>query len=348
VAALAQRLPGAPLVALTLLCTSLLAAGCGSVKSEVRGVELVEQPGASLAAWSPDSRWIAVPLSQGIGLHTPDGAKRQRIQAPPIRTYFGSPTPIEWSRDGQWLRYVTSAGPERGHGLWATQVRRDGGGLKQTPLETELAFPAWAPGGWPLVFATGPFEFEPDGSRSGPAAALRVLPGPGTTPKLLARTTGIPEDPVVSPGAQQVLYKQWLHHHTELWALSANGSEQRRLARFLYLRHYECSPDGERIAFAATPRHGSEGGRLFIVAAAGGKPRPVGDEVVVDGPSWTPDGRWLTFSNRDGEIRRIHPDGSSNVVIADFEDEEVRGLAWSPNGHYLLYSANPFPSEYSD
>jgi Tol biopolymer transport system component len=344
-AALAQRLP---FVALILLCVALSAAGCGEGKSEVRGVELIEQPGASVAAWSPDSRWIAAPLPQGIGLHTTDGAKRRRIQTPPIHTFFGALTPIEWSPDGQWLRYVTSAGPKRGHGLWATQVRRDGGGLSQTPLETELAFPAWAPGGWPLIFATGPFEFGLDGSRSGPPAAMRVLPGAGTAPKLLAKTSGMPEDPVVSAGAQQILYKQWLHHQTELWEISANGSERQRLARFLYLRHYEWSPDGDRIAFAATPLHGAKGSRLFVVSAAGGKPRAVGDEAVIDGPSWTPDGHWLTFSNQDGEIRRIRPNGDGAETVADFDGEEVRGLVWSPNGRYLLYSANPFPSEYAD
>ena len=41
--------------------------------------------------------------------------RREKAEDPASadRTYFGSPIPIEWSRDGDWLRYVTSAGPEQ-------------------------------------------------------------------------------------------------------------------------------------------------------------------------------------------------------------------------------------------
>jgi Tol biopolymer transport system component len=262
-----------------------------------------------------------------------------------MRIYFGSPNRIQWSPDGRWLRYVTAVGPERGRGIWATQIRRDGTGLSQTPLETELAFPAWSPNGWPLVFATGPLEWEPDGKRSGPAAALRAVSSPGAGSQQLIATAGIPQEPVVSRG--QILFKQWLQHRTELWTVAADGSAPRRLAGFTYLRNYNRSPNGRLIAFAGLPRRGA-GDRLFVVPSGGGKPRTVGDGEVLGGPVWTPDGRWLTFSNRDGEIERIHPDGSGAEVIASFPGEEVRGLRWSPDGRTMLYSADPFPSESGD
>jgi Tol biopolymer transport system component len=331
---------------LALLCIVALG-GCSdnSATVKIRGVEMVDQPGVGVAAWSPDSRWIAIPTRHGIVLRTPEGETRT-IEAPPLRTSFGTPAQLSFSRDGRWLRYMTAAGPERGRGLWATQVRRDGSGVSQTPLGTELAFPAWAPGGWPLVFATGLYEFEPDGSQRGPLPSLRRLSGPNAQPEILTRTAGKqPEEPVVSANGRRVLFKQWIRGHTELWMASADGS-QRRLARALFIRHPQWSPDRRRIAYAAYPRHGSEGARLFTVAATGGgKPRRVGNELVAYGPTWTPDGRWLTFSTPAGEIKRIHPDGSGIETIADFDGEEVRGLLWSPNGRYLAYEVSPPPNE---
>jgi Tol biopolymer transport system component len=331
---------------LALFCVAALG-GCSSNRAavEIRGVELVDQPGVEVAAWSPDSRWIAIPTGHGIVLRTPKGESRT-IEAPPLHTDFGIPARLSVSRDGRWLRYVTSAGPERGGGVWATQVRRDGSGMSQTPLGTELAFPAWTPGGWPLVFTTGLYEFEPDGSQRGPLPSLRRLSGPNAQPEILIRTAGKqPEEPVVSANGRRVLFKQWIKGHTELWMASADGS-QWQLARALFIRHPQWSPDGRRIAFAAVGGYGSGVARLFTIAPTEeGKPRPVGDELVAYGPTWTPDGRWLTFSTPAGEIKRIHPNGRGVETIADFDGEEVRGLLWSPNGRYLAYEASPPPNE---
>jgi Tol biopolymer transport system component len=347
--------PAAPrIAAIAALAVAAIAAafsiiGCAGngadAASRLPGVKLVELAGVGVAAWSPDGRRIAVPVRGGIGLRKPDGAPAGRIDAPPMRIYFGSPNRIQWSPDGRWLRYVTAVGPERGHGIWATQVRRDGTGLSQTPLGTELAFPAWSPDGWPLVFATGPLEWEPDGKRSGPAAALRAVSGPGARPRKLLATAGIPEEPVVSHG--QILFKQWRHHRTELWTVGADGSAPRRLGGFVFLRHYERSPNGRLVAFAGLSPDGP-GTRLFVVPSAGGKPKVVVDEEVVGGPVWSPDGSWLTFSNAEGEIKRIHPDGSGAETIASFPGEEVHGMLWSPDGRRLLYSTVPFRSEFAD
>jgi hypothetical protein len=341
------RVAAAALLLALLVVAMLALGGCGrgadAASSQVSGVKLVEIPGAALAAWSPDGDRIALPVPGGIGLRKPDGARAGTIEAPPTRLYFGLPTRIEWSTDGRRLRYFTAVGPRRGGGIWATQIRRDGTGLSQTPLETELAFPDWSPAGWPVIYATGPYEFGLDGERSGPPASLRALPGPGTRSERLLATTGIPDEPVVS--GDQVLFKQWLHHRTELWTVATDGSD-RRLARFLYIRHYEHSPEGRLIAFSATPRHGTAG--LYVIPDDGGKPRMVITGPVFDGPVWTPDGRWLTFSTPVGEIRRVHPDGSDPQSIAAFDGEEVRGLQWSPDGHRLIYAARPFPSEYAD
>lgn len=270
------------------------------VESELRGVELVEQQGAAVAAWSPDGRRIAIPVPggvgvpAGIGLHRPGGRIESRFEAPRLRAGFGRPAPVEWVREGRFLRYVTTAGPDRGHRFWLTVVFPDGSGLEQTPLLSEAQAKA--------------------------------------------------DQAVLSPDGRLVVFKLPGRGVSELWVANADGTDARELAHALFLRSYRFSPDGEQIAFAAG---GSRGG-LLVVPAAGGKPRRVVAELPNEGPTWTADGRWLTYSDFDGKVTRVRPDGRGAETIADFDGEDVRGLIWSPNGRRLLYSARPFPSEYAD
>jgi hypothetical protein len=196
-----------------------------------------------------------------------------------------------------------------------------------------------------VVFATGPFEWEPDGSRSGPAPSLRTIAGPDAPATELLATTGLPEDPVISDG--QILFKQTLHHHTELWMVGLDGSNPHRLASFLYVHHYEDAPGGPAIALSAT-LNGRRERRLVLIPGDGGDVHVVGTDAIDEGPTWSPDGRWLTFSTPDGDIRRIHPDGSGVQTIASFPGEEIRGLRWSPSGGRLLYAAQPVPDESYD
>ena len=310
----------------------------GEEITRVPGLELIELPGVGISAWSPDSRWIATPGRGGVLLRTPAG-ERRGVKGPRLQLGFGFPARLSVSSDGSWLRYVTAAGPERGRGVWATEVRADGTGLRQTPLETEIAFPGWARGGWPLVFATGPYYPGTGGPWTGPTASLREVSGPGAEPEILLRTAGLPDEPVISPDGEQILFKQWVDKGTELWLADFDGS-QRRLARAIYIPQYEWSPDGRRIAYAAVKNHSFGGSQLFVTGADGdAKPRRVGRDPVFQGPTWAPDGRWLTYSTPDGELRRIHPNGRADETIATFDGEEVRGMLWSPNGRYLAYAA---------
>lgn len=264
------------------------------IESELPGVELVEQQGAAVAAWSPDSSRIAIPVRGGIGLRHPGGEIVSRLKAPPIGVGFGRPAPIEWMREGRFLRYITDAGPNRDHRFWLTVVSPDGSGLKQTPLLSE------------------------DQAKA--------------------------DQPVLSPGGGLVAFQVHAHGGAELWVANTDGTGARQLARAHFIRSYRFPPDGKQIALAA----GGAFGGLLVVPTAGGKPRRVVAEMPNEGPTWTPDGRWLTYSDFDGKVIRVRADGSGAETIADSGGEDVRGLIWSPDGRRLLYSERPFPSEYAD
>jgi TolB protein len=125
-----------------------------------------------------------------------------------------------------------------------------------------------------------------------------------------------------------------------LWVARSDGSRPRRLAGPLVSLAYKWSPDGRRIAIAATTFSGDRREHLYIVAAAGGKLRQVSHDAVAGEPTWTPDGQWITYATHEGEIKNIRPDGSGRHTIADLgEDQEIGDLMWSPNGEHLAYSA---------
>ena len=70
---------------------------------------------------------------------------------------------------------------------------------------------------------------------------------------------------------------------------------------------------------------------LAIVALDGTRLRLTKTPVSEFGASWSPDGQWIAFSRDTGdrwELRRIHPDGSGESVVA------AEGVfpAWSPAG----------------
>ncbi|HEX6257733.1 MAG TPA: WD40 repeat domain-containing protein [Euzebyales bacterium] len=73
--------------------------------------------GLPAGAFSPDGRWLAVPLTPAPG--PVDGGPRSRVLVVDTSTgvevrrlagAYGPPTPIAWSPDGRWLAFATRSG----------------------------------------------------------------------------------------------------------------------------------------------------------------------------------------------------------------------------------------------
>jgi eukaryotic-like serine/threonine-protein kinase len=100
------------------------------------------------------------------------------------------------------------------------------------------------------------------------------------------------------------------------------------------------SPDGKLVAF-----HSTAGGQvdIYVVPAAGGKPRNLASDSARDGfRSFSRDGKWIYFnSNRTGEDRiwKIPVSGGDAVRVTD-----IAGYmpVESPDGAYLYYVQSVF------
>jgi Tol biopolymer transport system component len=312
------------------------------------GVELPYWTGEG-AAWSPDGSWLAIPIKSGIRLRNVSSGATREIAAPALQGFPEDPGRISWSADGRTLRYVTKFGPREGNFSWLTEIRRDGSGLRQAPLPVRAQTLDWGPAGLPLAFTTGAYFIDGDkGLPGGPKPALYVVDGIDAEPRRIVHAPDSDReadivDPQFSPDGERIFYKRFYRHRLTLWSVRPDGSAPRRVIRGLSgAQRFSLSPDGGRIAlkafFAGQRREG-----LYVAGVDGRRIRPVSDEEIVDGPVWSPDGRWLTFSTYEGEIRRVRPNGRGEGVIAELPGQEIRGLLWSPDGRRLAYTARDFP-----
>ncbi|MBN2477285.1 MAG: PD40 domain-containing protein [Pirellulales bacterium] len=114
-------------------------------------------------------------------------------------------------------------------------------------------------------------------------------------------------------------------------------------------RHARWSPDGAKIAFISDATGEDQ---IYLIDQDGlGKPDQLTEqfEGMLYAPEWSPDGRRLAFSDKEGKLYVLTIEDGSVVEVAD----EKRGLlldyAWSPHGGHLAFSlrdASRFSSLY--
>ena len=207
-------------------------------------------------------------------------------------------------RSGQWR-------------IWT--MRPDGSGLE--PLtrgdgDYHDADPAVSPDGKAVLFSStrgggaGVWRMAPDGTR-----AERICDGdqadwaPDGTRIALRRTETLVIRELKSGKETRLLAGDWPHCSGPAW-----------------------SPDGRSIAFAC---RWDAGNALFVVAAAGGKPRGVYDKKGACQPRWSPNGARLAYET-ETHVCTIRPDGTENRLVTYFGGVQ-RYPCWSPDGKQLVF-----------
>ncbi|HTG48770.1 MAG TPA: hypothetical protein VK646_14055 [Actinomycetota bacterium] len=103
------------------------------------------------------------------------------------------------------------------------------------------------------------------------------------------------------------------------------------------------SPDGSHVAFFRTrPGVTPQGaGALFVVAIDGSGLRRITPwGAAFAGPSWSPDGAWITFQQPYGQLDLVHPDGTGlrRVTLDIPAGAGAENPAWSPDGSWLVFT----------
>ena len=116
----------------------------------------------------------------------------------------------------------------------------------------------------------------------------------------------------------------------------------------------QASPDAAHVAYSvqSSDRPGRPYSRLWMMSLATGKSWRIGGDSA-SGPVWSPDGRLVAFSGREGErsgLMIAAPDGSKLTFIAPIEGtnhplpSSGDRFAWSPDGRqHRVHLGDPRP-----
>ena len=266
-------------------------------------------------AWSPDGRRIAFTSGSSIFVMNANGSGVRRVRTENGSEFDDGP---HWSPDGKALVYSTVLLQSD---FEIFSVRPDGSDLRQLTHNTAQDWmPAWSPSRRRIAFVRGGWIWL---MRADGTGARRLFQG---------------GQPSWSPNGVELAYS------------SARGVEVRRLDHGPATRVADgfspaWSPNGAEIAFV-------NGTQLRAVARASGAERtivdlastcPVGNEVSVYRPDWSPDSRRLAFVVvcDDGRFGAA----SANIVNADgsglrdlpIESVDAARAAWSPDGARLVF-----------
>lgn len=134
-----------------------------------------------------------------------------------------------------------------------------------------------------------------------------------------------------------------------LWLIDADTGSARVLFNDLLINEVAFSPDGRRAAVTTWPgqsRHGSQPLTMWVVdLVTGGRRAVAGPVTALGGPSWSPDGKLLAYSDYwtgpDGPFDEyvdgiwvVRPDGSERRRVAG-TDQYGGHMSWSPDSRFI-------------
>ena len=262
-----------------------------------------------------------------IFTYASDGSDRRML------TTSGYNIMPSWSWDGRRILFSSNLGGAAAE-IWVMDA--DGGNKRQLTFGTQ--------GG-----NFTPVE-SPDGTRIGFSGMRRSVGHPevwvmdvdGTNQERLTTTVVMPGQenvwtlhPSWSPDGERIVFASTSSGQTQIWAMNADGSDQRQLTDGLGLSYPDAnvpswSLDGSRIAFWS----GFERrfGEVWTMNPDGSDPRRVTstpDPQNSDDPQWSPDGTMIIFGMGQSGNRAMYvvpSEGGEPVLFAT----GVHWCVWQP------------------
>jgi Tol biopolymer transport system component len=288
-------------------------------------------PSGVAPAWSPDGQSIAFSgfapgtAQSGLWLMGSDGSDPKVVRGGCTQGCWRL-FAADWSPNGR--RLVVSV---RGH----IQILRADGSVVRKLTEGRRANsdPAWSPNGRRIVFVrTGPF-----GNRE----VLYRIRANGTNLRRLGRGA----EPDWSPDGKTIVFTDYDRSFPELFLMSADGSDRRRLTRTRFGAWSPAwAPRGRTIAFA---RSFLREDSVSLIRANGSNERRLFRGAF--GPAWSPDGTQLLvgrarvaiLDEQMAAIIKIERDGTLLEWLLTPESD--RDVAVSPDGARTAFtSVRPF------
>jgi tricorn protease len=206
---------------------------------------------------------------------------------------------------------------------------------------------------WPSDDGVGRIVYELDGElviydiaehRSTPISIRVPDDGVSRRPSRVS-VAGMVEDLALSPQGERALFVA----RGDIFTAPIENGPTRNLTRSsgAHDRWARWSPDGRQIAYISDADGEDE---LYLVAQDGSaEPEQItdGGEAMRYAPAWSPEGKRIAFSDKDGKLWVLEVAGRKLVEVADDPAGQVVDYVWSPHGGFLaftLYDDNGLPS----
>jgi DNA-binding winged helix-turn-helix (wHTH) protein/WD40 repeat protein len=322
---------------------------------------------------SPDLKTLLRSSKEGLFVRPVDGGPERRV----ARVDWNTPSYTFWHPSGERIGFLVLK-DRRPNKVW--EVKTDGTGMRPLlpQFQAEQRAANWSPDGKRLYFKSQgelyvlgsrrwlgwmrrpqpqrltagsvsywlPYEDPTDprviyaGGELAGGEAMKLNKQTGIFEPYLGGLSGDCLD--YSPDGQWIAYVSFPGR--ELWKCRRDGSDKVLLEDGMLTYMPRWSPDGKRLAFAAT-RKGvwADPHRIFTIPTGGGKAEPVkGASGPGFDPNWSPDGKKLVFAPlRDDVV----PKQDRHVSIVDPETGQVQmvpgsenmfSARWSPDGKHLV------------
>jgi dipeptidyl aminopeptidase/acylaminoacyl peptidase len=227
----------------------------------------------------------------------------------------------QWSPTGEWLAFTSSRVGDKNQ---IFVIRPDGGEAMQlTKAENSVGGYSWSSDGKYIAFTSTDVDQK------------------------------FAKDRKDHLGDFEVVRREYSHSHLFTFdvaeALKAPvAGTQRTKGKDFTVGGFNWSPDGSKIAFAATINpdliNGGTADIYLLTLADNSVKKLVAQTGPDNNPNWSPDGKWIVFSSAMGNPKFFHSnsrlalvsaDGGAPRSITDGFDEQPQFVEWNADGIYF-------------